>query len=265
MLVWTQCPSEGQCQLLKCGAQNFFCSRKHKFGINLQAVCDSNLKFLEVWMTHPGSASDYLSFTTSSFYQNLKAPGFLAQGIVIFGDNAYVSNEFMVTPYKGASGGVLDDFNFFHSQLRINIECAFGLLVQRWGILRTPLSATMSVKCWTALIIALCKLHNLFIDLKLQRQRANIQQEPTEEQQNEEDDLGTSQSYDEFMLQSNGAVCNDAQGRPNHLLDGGHHFEDVTVDGGEDFSPGNQYMPRAKLKQQVELSGLHRPNLNRST
>jgi hypothetical protein len=43
----------------------------------------------------------------------------------------------MVMPFKGVQNMAKDAFNFFHSSaLRINIECAFGMLVHWWGILR---------------------------------------------------------------------------------------------------------------------------------
>jgi hypothetical protein len=61
------------------------------------------------------SALDFISFLRSKLYTKL--PGFLADGHVIFGDNAYVSTEYMVTPYKNIRASAKDDFNFFHSQL----------------------------------------------------------------------------------------------------------------------------------------------------
>lgn len=36
-------------------------------------------------------------------------------------------------------GSPEDAFNYFQSNLRINIECAFGILVQRWGVLWRPM------------------------------------------------------------------------------------------------------------------------------
>lgn len=157
MIVWTECPFRSQCDLINCGPRNFFCSRKHKYGLNLQGVCDHKRQFIEAWITHPAATSDFLSFTISKFIRKLETPGFLAPGLVLFGNNAYVSNDYMVTPYKGVSRKVKDDYNFFHSQVRINIECTFGIFVNRWAILRKALPARMSIKQWTALLtMALC-------------------------------------------------------------------------------------------------------------
>ena len=84
----------------------------------------------------------------------------------IYGDNTYMNSPLMATPFKAVSSGVRDAYNFYHSQLRINIECAFGMLVNRWAILRTPIPLNISLYKTTALVRALCCLHNYLIDEK---------------------------------------------------------------------------------------------------
>ena len=160
MLVWTEKPTEQNCAIMKCGPMRFMCGRKGKYGLNLQGVCDHIQRFISIWILHPGSSSDFLSFIRSSLYRSLQVPGYLFPGLVIFGDLAYVNNYYMVTPYKNVRAGDKDNFNFYHSQLRINIECAFGQLVHRWPILCRPLSANFGVKKQIALVHALCSLHN---------------------------------------------------------------------------------------------------------
>ena len=58
----------------------------------------------------------------------------LARGLCLFGDNAYLNTLYMATPLSNTSGRPKDNYNFYHSQSRIQIECVFGMLVQRWGI-----------------------------------------------------------------------------------------------------------------------------------
>ena len=84
-------------------------------------------------------------------------------GLALFGDNAYVSTDFMVTPYKNVRAGLKDNLNFYQSQVRISIECAFGKLVHRWAILRRALSSKMGVRKQIEFTVALCKLHNFCI------------------------------------------------------------------------------------------------------
>jgi hypothetical protein len=95
----------------------------------MQATCDANGKFLDTFICHPGATSDYLAFITSFFRSQLEQPGFLAPGLAIYGDNAYVNCRYMVTPFKAANSGYHDNYNFYQSQLWISIECAFGMLV----------------------------------------------------------------------------------------------------------------------------------------
>ena len=74
----------------------------------------------------------------------------------------------MATPFTNAAGDANrvaeDSYNFYHSQLRIRVECAFGMLVQRWGILRMAMPRNISVPKTVALVIALAKIHNFCIE-----------------------------------------------------------------------------------------------------
>ena len=118
MLLLIERSSEEECKKAKCSFSEFFCGRKHKFGLNLQGTCDSDGKeFLDVCIGHPASTSDYLSFSTSTFKTKLESTVFLADGLCIFGDNAYVDCLYMATPFKNVPSGTKDDYNHYHSQL----------------------------------------------------------------------------------------------------------------------------------------------------
>jgi len=100
MLVWMEKPTDKECEEAKCDTKKFHCIRKSKFGLNLQGVCDVKGRYLDVTIGHPGSTSDYLAFVTSKLHAKLETPGFLAPGLVLYGDNAYVCNDCVVTPFK---------------------------------------------------------------------------------------------------------------------------------------------------------------------
>ena len=217
----------------------FFCGRKHKFGYNMQAVCDHRGRFLEVWITHPASASDFLTYLLSDFHHKVKQKGFLADGLVLFGDNAYVSNECMATPYKGIKRGSKDDYNFFQSQLRIQIECAFGMLTRRFGCFRKPLHARMGMGRQVALTLALCRLHNYCLG-------------PEGEVSDAVPDLSPE---DEFTVLADGGVLYGSRGQPDSLLHGGEHMDDVQR---EDRVVSGD-MARRRMHRMVVASGLHRP------
>ena len=65
----------------------------------MQAICDSNRKFMDINISHPASTSDYLAFGTSPICKLLETSGYLAKGLAIYGDNAYMNAPYMVTPF----------------------------------------------------------------------------------------------------------------------------------------------------------------------
>ncbi|KAG7348755.1 DDE superfamily endonuclease [Nitzschia inconspicua] len=124
---------------------------KSKCGFeNVVAAVDGML----VWINKPSDKIEGLGV----------GPGFLKDGLVIAGDNAYINTLYMVCPFRSIKGGPKDAFNFFHSQLRINIECAFGMLVHKWGCLRKPMPVNFKVANINRLVLVLCKVHNFCID-----------------------------------------------------------------------------------------------------
>jgi len=105
LLVWTEKPNPKHCEKQKCGPHRYFCGCKGKFGYNLQAICDSECHFLEVWIKNPAASSDFISFVHLDFYAKVteeQNPTFMWQDLALFGDNAYVQMKFMIVPYKGA-------------------------------------------------------------------------------------------------------------------------------------------------------------------
>jgi DDE superfamily endonuclease len=208
MLVWMNKPCQRSKAELGIGPKKFYCGRKKKFGISFQAICDDRRRFMDIDVRHPGSTSDYLCFTTSSIHKKLLAnEDFLHPTLHFFGDSAYVNTPFMATPFKGTQAGVNDAYNFYHSQLRINIECAFGMLVHRWGILRKPIPVNITVTKTTHLVRALCILHNFCIDGKEKNPEVS--------------------ATDRFTgLTAGGFIEGDPQSRPTELIDHGHHADD---------------------------------------
>jgi hypothetical protein len=219
MLLWVEQPSKESCLSAGVGAKKFFCGRKHKFGLNLQAVCDANRRFIDLSILNPGSASDYLSFITSELYRRFSSsPDFLKPGLTIYGDNAYINNHFMTVPFSNAVG-VRDDFNFYHSQVRMNIECTFGIFTSRWRILKRPLSNSLSLSKVVALVFCLAKLHNFCIDGRLK--------EPTEGGIAPNTGILPDRHHQDALTVFDSDNPEDA---PHDLLHGGAHFDDVDGD-----------------------------------
>lgn len=135
-----------------------------KYCINSQAVCDANRKFIAISASNCGSTNDAVAFETSNIKNLCTSQQFPYHWV---GDAAYVLNEKMVVPYSGNNlSKVEDSFNFFQSQVRINIECSFGILVARWGILWRPLRFNLENSA--KIIVCCATLHNFCIDQRLE-------------------------------------------------------------------------------------------------
>ena len=221
MLVWTTKPTERCCEAAKCGEKHFLCSRKDKFGLNLQAICDDKLRFTWVDIRWPGSTSDYMAWMTSDLCGRLEdGDSLLLDGKCIVGDNAYVKKNYMSVPHKGIVSQYDDAYNFYVSQLRISIERAFGALVHRWAILWRPLcTATEKVG---PLVMTLCRLHNYCIN------ESEMDAEKTTRE-----DAEFSVRYMDSILPGQLPVGGDNRlvmmenGRPTSLLHRGSHFQDA--------------------------------------
>ena len=133
----------------------------------------------------------------------------------------------MATPYAATSGGTKDAYSFSRSQLRIRIECAFGMLTHRWAILRSAIPMNITVSKTVALVLALARLHNYYIDENEARCDAAYST-ATDEWQNEVSGavplVQTPQQYNDDDASSAGII-------PRQLLDGGNHFDDLGVNG----------------------------------
>ena len=172
ILIWILKPLFSECLLANCGEASFNCSRKDKYGLNMQAICDDELRFIFIDMCWPGSTADYIAWVTSCLCLDIELSlssvlPKIKRGLTLIGDNAYVKTEYMAVPIKGAKTEVEDSYNFYQSQLQITIERAFGVLVHRWSILRGPL--TIPLFKVVPVVECLCKLHNYCINERLQK------------------------------------------------------------------------------------------------
>jgi len=70
----------------------------------------------------------------------------------------------LATLYPNVSSSSKDDYNFFHSQIRIRVECAFEIHVLRWGIFRSAIPCNIIIVRTIALVSCLARLHKYCID-----------------------------------------------------------------------------------------------------
>ena len=154
-----------------------FFSRKGFYAFNLQVVCDKKKRVLFRSMKCRGAEHDSTAFKRSSFYKMLDDNWkYLKQkGYYLIGDSAYSIRSFLITPFDDAMHGTAEDnFNYFHSSSRISIECTFGEIDMRWGILWRPLA--FSMKHNTQVIDACLRLHNFIVDFREENQELTAMQ-----------------------------------------------------------------------------------------
>ena len=233
-------------------------TEKKIWGLNLQASCDHFKRFTSVSIIYPASTSDFLAFETSRFHTQIKQEGFLAEGLCLYGDNAYVNTMYMATPFPNVSASdSRDAYNFYHSQVRINIECAFGILVNRWAILRKITSHKFTIKKICGLVTCLCQLHNFLIERAEVYSIEHATQDETELAEKNQDGLN------QYVAVS---THNSDDGEINYRVDeliGNHHFDDD--ERGElrqiiSRSLNRGELPREILHKQICDKAMRRPN-----
>jgi hypothetical protein len=197
-----------------------------------------------------------LAFEASELRRKLEQNGFLAPNLCLFGDNAYINKMYMATPYPNVQGPCTkDSYNFFHSQLRIRIECAFGLLVQRWGFLRKKAPQQFTMKKVIATVSCLCRLHNFLINCE----------DEFPSQHTAEDDLHLNMNGAVPLVLRTGINGRNGQHFPDQLLGAGNHFDDDRTRNfrrSQQRSVDNLILPREAMLAEVHDQNLYRPSGN---
>jgi len=128
------------------------------YGINVQAICDASSRFIGYCFNSPGKVSDNVAFSKWKLSADIANLPF---GNYVGGDNVH-SGFFDVDLVHEATTPHHSNYNFYISQLRIRIEMAFGLLVNKWHIFQQSLKVDY---VHTGFVIKTCmKLHNYCID-----------------------------------------------------------------------------------------------------
>eukprot|EP00644_Phytophthora_capsici_P018845 jgi/Phyca11/133160/e_gw1.342.3.1 len=148
---------------------SFFSDHYQRYGVNVQAICDSMSRFTGYCFDSPGKVGDSIAFRNWKLSNAIME---LPAGFYIIGDNAYPLSNSLLVPFNKLEikSRAHSDYNFYLSQLRIRVETAFGLLVNKWQIFKRPLVVDfVNVKK----VIKTCmKLHNFCIDERTKNQCA---------------------------------------------------------------------------------------------
>ena len=192
----------------------YYC-RKQFFAINCQVCCDADRKVTNVSMLSPGAVPDTLAFFKSNIHRAITLGQVPAQYHFV-ADNAYPDSDSILTPYTRCDlqydvRGQMDNYNFYLSQLRINIECCFGMLVNRFPILLHALNTT-KLSTATKTFMVCCILHNLCIDERLASEQmftsSDTSMRYTQRSQQRHTDLVADADF-EYVERVNAAVADE--------------------------------------------------------
>jgi len=153
----------------ECRKQKSCWNRKGVEALLLLAACDADCIFTWGSMKTVGSTYDISAYYHTTLF-NAIDNNELCKDFYLFGDDAFKAAEQILTPYPPDKNGELtvkqDAFNFWQSNSRITIECAFGMMVNKWAVLQQPLRGKFSRHKDT--IQACMILHNLCTNHRIQ-------------------------------------------------------------------------------------------------
>ena len=120
--------------------REIFRNRKQKITVNVQAICDHDLQFLDVVARWHGSVHDARIFAMSNVKQILESGNYNGW---LLGDSAYAQTTHMMTPIQGPKNDGEKRYNFSHCQICNSIERACGALKRRFAILSDHIRQSM--------------------------------------------------------------------------------------------------------------------------
>lgn len=162
---------------IQCPAHSgtMFFNYKKFFSICLLAVADANYKFLTDDIGAYGKQSDGGTFRETKLCKNLitvphnwpkpkEIPGTTTYApFVLVGDEAFPLMENLMRPFPGTA--LTEDRRRFNKRLsrsRTVVERAFGIMTNKWRILRKEIET--SVQHADHIVHCICVLHNIVID-----------------------------------------------------------------------------------------------------
>ena len=143
---------------------DFYSGLYKRYGLNVQAMCDANLRFIYVCVAGPGKTNDNRAFKRlDGLHEWLQQ---LPDSYFLIGDNAYTLQRNLLIPFDGKQREQPNNrtYNFYLSQQRIRIEMAFGLLCTKWRIFHSNLDSKFGLEFQCKIIETASRLHNYVLD-----------------------------------------------------------------------------------------------------
>jgi len=144
-----------------------FRNRKHFFSINVQTICDGNLKILDIVARWPGSSHDSTIFSNSAIRGKFERGEI--KDCLLVADSSYAQRNFVMTlvansqtvidPISGITEAAINKYNESLIRTRNTVERSYGVWKRRFPILATGINVKVSSS--QSIIVATTVLHNI--------------------------------------------------------------------------------------------------------
>lgn len=151
---------------------SMFFNYKHYFSIVLMAVVDTNYNFVFIDVGAYGKECDSAVFKETEFWKRIvgdklniprpkQLPGAGSELPYVFvADEAFGLHQHVLRPYGGHQlDSIKKNFNYRLTRARRYVECAFGILSNKWRILHRPLN--VSTDTAVNIVKTCCLLQNI--------------------------------------------------------------------------------------------------------
>ncbi|RVE47019.1 hypothetical protein evm_008301 [Chilo suppressalis] len=142
-------------------AGQYYVNRKGQYSINVQIVCNADLKICDIVSHWRGSTHDARIWRESSLKIRFEENEFKGK---LIGDSGYPCTPYLFTPVLRPRTESEQNYNNRHIRTRNVIERCFGVLKQRFRILLEVMRGSYTTIKTT--IVACAVLHNLAIEFK---------------------------------------------------------------------------------------------------
>lgn len=144
-----------------------FINRKHFHSLNVQIICDPNLKIRSINSNYGGSTHDSFIWNHSEvkdFIENLNE----RETCWLIGDSGYPQQPFLMTPFQNPQNNAENNYNYAHIRGRNCVERCIGVLKCRFRCLLKERSARYKPQFMADVVKACSFLHNICIEGNLQ-------------------------------------------------------------------------------------------------
>jgi len=132
-------------------------NRKGYFSVNVQTVCDAQMRMQNIVARWPGSAHDSTIFLNSSVRRQFER-GEMGDAVLV-GDSGYGIRKYLMTPFENPQGVGENRYNEAQTRTRNPVERTYGLWKRRFPILARGIH--VKLQSVQSIIVATAVLHNI--------------------------------------------------------------------------------------------------------